>query len=81
MWKRDMTPQHAAQVIERFLAEDPAYPEEWVDFSETRQQDPRLEGFRKRCDKLSPLVNRPGAMDKSAVAEFRAMIAELRSST
>jgi hypothetical protein len=29
MWKRDMTPEEAAQVIERFLAEAESYPFEW----------------------------------------------------
>jgi hypothetical protein len=30
-------------------------------------------------DKLSPLVNRPGEMDKAAVAELRSIVEELRS--
>jgi hypothetical protein len=77
-WKRDMSPQEAAQVIERFLAETELYPFEWTDFAETKQQDPRVEPYRKRCDKLSPLVNRPGEMDEAAVAELKSMIEELR---
>ena len=78
-WKGDMSPEEAAQVIERFLAETELYPFEWTDFAETRQQDPRVERYRKRCDRLSPLVNRPGEMDKAAVAELRSIIRELRS--
>ncbi len=78
-WKRDMSPEEAAQVIERFLAEAEQYPFEWTDFAETKQQDPRVETYRKRCDKLSPLVNRPGAMDETAVAELKSMIEDLRS--
>jgi hypothetical protein len=78
-WKRDMSPEEAAQVIERFLAETELYPFEWTDFAETRQQDSRVELYRKRCDKLSPLVNRPGAMDEAAVGELRSMIEKLRS--
>jgi hypothetical protein len=80
-WKKDMNPEEAAQVIERFLAETESYPGEWADFAETRQQDPRVEPYRKRCDKLSPLVNRPGEMDEAAAAELRSIIAELRSIT
>jgi|SRR5271165_2267400 len=77
-WKPDMTPEDAAAVIERFLGESPDSIE-WCDFAETKQQEPRVEEYRKRCDKLSPLVNRPGEMDEAAVAELRSMIEELRS--
>jgi hypothetical protein len=75
-----MTPKEAAQVIERFL-DGPGDSIEWCDFAETKQKDPRVELYRKRCDKLSPLVNRPGDMDASAVAELRSIIEELRSTT
>ena len=78
-WKPDMSPEEAAQVIERFLAETELYPFEWTDFAETKQQDPRVELYRKRCDKLSPLVSRPGEMDRTAVVELRSIIEKLRS--
>jgi hypothetical protein len=52
---------------------------EWCDFAETPQRDPAVERYRKRCDKLSPLVNRPGEMDEAAVAELRSIIEVLRS--
>lgn len=78
-WKGNMSPKEAAQVIERFLAETELYPFEWTDFAETKQQDPRVERYRKRCDKLSPLVNRPGEMDKVAVEELRSIVEELRA--
>ena len=77
-WKPDMTPEEAAQVIERFV-DGPGHSIEWCDFAETRQQDPRVERCRRRCDQLSPVVNRPGEMDKTAVAELRSIIHELRS--
>jgi hypothetical protein len=73
-----MTPLEASQVIERFL-DGPGDSIEWCDFAETRQRDERVERYRKRCDKLSPLVNRPGEMEKMAVAELRSMIEELQS--
>jgi hypothetical protein len=79
-WKPDMTPEEAAGVIERFI-DGPGDSIEWCDFAETRQKDLRIEGYRKRCDKLSPLVNRPGEMDATAVAELRTIIKELRSMT
>jgi len=77
-WKPDMTLEEAAGVIERFLGEMPDSIE-WCDFADTRQRDPIVERYRKRCDKLSPLVNRPGEMDTKAVAELRSIIEELRS--
>jgi hypothetical protein len=73
-----MTPAEAAAVIDRFLGET-SDSIEWCDFAETRQQDPRVEKYRKRCDKLSPLVNRPGEIDEAAVTELRSIIQELRS--
>ena len=77
MWKRDMTPEEAAQLIERFLGETPDSIE-WCDFSETPQRDPAVERYRKRCDVLSPFVNRPGDMDRAAVEELTSIAAELR---
>ncbi len=79
-WKPDMTPEEAAGVIERFI-DGPGDSIEWCDFAETRQKDPRIEGYRSRCDKLSPLINRPGEMDPASVAELRTIIQELRSMT
>jgi len=73
-----MSAEEAAGVIERFI-EGPGDSIEWCDFAETRQKDPRIERYRKRCDKLSPLINRPGEMDEAAVAELKSMIRELRS--
>jgi len=40
-----MSPEDAAQVIERFLAETEQYPFEWTDFAETKQQDPVVETY------------------------------------
>jgi hypothetical protein len=77
-WKPNMTPEEAALVIERFI-DGPGDSIEWCDFAETRQQNPRVELYRKRCDRLGPLVNRPGDMDKNAVAELRSIIKQLRS--
>jgi len=79
-WKSDMTVEEAAQVIDRFL-DGPSDSIEWCDFVETSQQDPTVERYRKRCDDLSPLVNRPGEMDEAAVVELRSIIAELRAAT
>lgn len=79
-WKPDMTPEEAAGVSERFI-DDSGDSIEWCDFAETKQTDPRVEKHRKRCDKLSPLVNRPGEMDGRAVAELRSIIQNLRLMT
>jgi hypothetical protein len=79
-WKPDTTPEEAAAIIERFLGETPDSIE-WCDFAGTPQRDRTVERYRKRCDELSPLVNRPVEMDKAAVAELRSVIHELRSMT
>jgi 16S rRNA processing protein RimM len=78
MWKGDMSPEEAAQVVERFL-DGPSDSIEWCDFAETGQQDARIERYRKRCDELSDLVNCPGERDEAAVAELRSIIKELRN--
>ena len=78
MWKKNMTTGEAAQIIERFLENRSLYPQEWNDFVETPQNDIKLDIYRKRCHQLDPLVNRPGEMDPTAVAELRSMIDELR---
>ena len=75
-----MTPLEIAELIQRFLDEKSHYPEEWVEFAETPQHDKQLDVYRKRCDRLDPLVNRPGEMDPQAVAELRSMVDELRRS-
>jgi hypothetical protein len=79
-WKADLTAEEAAHVIERFL-DGPGDSIEWCDFAETKQNDLRVERYRKRCDELSPLINRPGGMDEAAVVELRSIIEELRSTT
>jgi hypothetical protein len=67
-----------ADIIERFLANASSYPQEWNDFVDCRHPDTRLEVYRKRCDLLDPLVNRPDPQDADAVVELRAMIDDLR---
>jgi hypothetical protein len=67
-----------AQLIERFLEERSLYPQEWSDFVDTRLPDEAMDVYRKRCDELDPLVNRPGEPDAEAVRELRSMIETLR---
>ena len=74
-----MSPEEAAQVIERFLASESDYPQEWNDFVETRQQDQAVELYRKRCYELDPLVNRPDPQEQSAVEELHSIIQKLRN--
>jgi hypothetical protein len=76
--RRDKTRLQIADLIERFLDSTSLYPQEWNDFVESPQRDKKLDVYRKRCDQLDPLVNRPGEMDPTAVAELREMIDELR---
>ena len=73
-----MTALEMADLVERFLDERSLYPQEWGEFVDVPQHDKMLDFYRRRCDQLDPLVNRPGEMDPTAVAELREMIAELR---
>jgi len=67
-----------ADLIERHLDKKWRYPQEWNDFVERSQLNKELDVYRKRCDILDPLVNRPGERDPNAVAELREMIVKLR---
>lgn len=79
MWKKDMSTEEAAQIIERFLNDKyNDYPGEWGDFVDTPQSDPVVECYRKRCRELDPLVNRPGAQDSAALTELKSIIDALR---
>jgi hypothetical protein len=79
--RRNATRIEVADLIERFLGSLLAYPQEWNDFVECRQEDPDIEFYRKKCDKLDPLVNRPDPVDQGALTELRLMAEELRAST
>jgi hypothetical protein len=76
--RRQKTAQDVADIIERFLNEISLYPQEWNDFVECTEPDPRLEAFRKRCEVLDPLVNSHLPEDPNAIAELRTMVKELR---
>jgi len=75
---RMRTPQEMADIIERFLDGKSRYPQEWNGFVEVSQWNKNTDKFRKRCDELDPLVNRPGDQDAEAVSELRSIIKELR---
>jgi hypothetical protein len=76
---RNRTRVEVAELIERFLENRPAYPQEWNDFVECRQRDPTMEAYRRRCYNLDPLVNRPEPVDENAIAELRGILCELRT--
>jgi uncharacterized protein (DUF2062 family) len=71
---------HAADLIERFLENRLRYPQEWNDFVASREENATVEPYRKRCERLDPLVNRPEApRDPGALSELKLIVAELRS--
>jgi hypothetical protein len=76
---RKRTQSEVAELIERFLENRLAYPQEWNDFVEHRERDPVVEAYRKRCYDLDPLVNRPDPVDEDALAQLRSILQELRS--
>lgn len=46
VWKRDMSAEEAAGVIERFLTDRCTYPQEWNDVVERRQSKKEIESYR-----------------------------------
>jgi hypothetical protein len=77
-FRKPMTADEIADVIERFLDGSSAYPQEWNDFVECPHAEPQLDSYRKRCDVLDPEVNCPDPQDPAAIVELRKMVAELR---
>jgi hypothetical protein len=73
-----LKPFEAADLIERFLNGKELYPQEWNDFVDGVRVEQSVESYRKRCDALDPLVNRPGTADSTAVEELRTIVSELR---
>ena len=73
-----LKPSEAADLIERFLSEKELYPQEWNDFVYGVRVERSAEPYRRRCDTLDPLVNRPGTPDSTAVEELRRIVSELR---
>ena len=80
MWKKEMSVEEAAQLIERFLnSQYEGYPGEWSDFVDSPQRDKIVERYRKRCYELDPLVNRPGVQDQTANDELKTIVDALGS--
>lgn len=77
MGKR-LTPTEAADLIERFLDGKERYPQEWNDFIDGLSVEDRVEPYRKTCDHLDSLVNRPDGPDPEAVSEIRNIVSALR---
>lgn len=78
---RNATKAEVADLIDRFLENRLAYPQEWNDFVECSQKDPDVEVYRKNCAEFDPLVNCPDPVDQDALTELRLMAQELRAST
>ena len=78
---RMRTRVEVADLIQRFLENRPAYPQEWNDFVECSQRDPTVESYRKRCYNLDTLVNHPEPIDENAIAELRGILQELRTAS
>ncbi|HKF69562.1 MAG TPA: hypothetical protein VKB36_23615 [Vicinamibacterales bacterium] len=79
MWKSRLNRDEVADLIERFLENRSRYPQEWNDFVDTPQLDGVIEDYRRQCDELDPLVNRPGEPDPDAVVRLKSIIEHLRS--
>jgi len=77
--RKVLTEDQMASINERFLDNTSLYPQEWNDFVECALEDKKLDKFRKQCDELDPLVNRPGPPDEDAIRELRKIAIELRT--
>ncbi len=81
------TSDQVADIIERFLSDTQRYPQEFNDFMDYRLSDPKLDGYRKRCEILhTDFEPRRGEdpqqhaqREAAAVRELERMVAELRS--
>ena len=76
---KDLAATEVANIIERFLNGTERYPQEWNDLVDSRTVEPQIEMYRKRCDELDPLVNRPEPADPAALEELRQIVSTLRS--
>lgn len=67
-----------ADLIERFLQDRLAYPQEWNDFVDTSQRSAEMDGYRKICYAIDPSVNCQGQQDDVSLDELRKIIERLR---
>lgn len=72
-----VTAEEAAGIIERFLADNSKYPQEWNDFVDSMRVEAGVEEFRERCDELNPMVNCPDPRDEPALVELREIATKL----
>lgn len=79
MWKKNMTSEEVAQLIERFLDNQSLYPQEWNDFVDTPQTSPVIEAYRRQCEDLEHRFNYQSEPDEIALAQLQEMIVRLRS--
>jgi hypothetical protein len=50
---RDKTAAELADLIERYLSNRCTYPQEWNDFVDCSNRDPKLDAFRRQCEIIS----------------------------
>jgi hypothetical protein len=79
MTRKVLGPADAADVIERFLENRSAYPQEWNDFIESRSVDADIRKYQQRSYELDPLVNTPGQPNVAALRELKSIVATLRA--
>ena len=77
--KRDLTRGQIADLVERFLDDRLANPQEWTDFVECRQRSAQMDEYRRICDELDPLINSHEPQDPDAIKRARALVFELRN--
>jgi hypothetical protein len=85
---REKTVGEIADLIDRFLSNQLAYPQEWSDFTDCSNRDPKLDVFRKQCEVISSALetHRPPSLDlnrderrQDAIDDLKRVAAELRA--
>jgi hypothetical protein len=79
MSRRELSEKQIADLIERFLNSQLAYPQEWNDFIECSQETVQMDRYRKVCYELDPLVNSHEPQDPVALEKLRNLVIELRN--
>ena len=79
MSRRDLSREQIADLIERFLNNRLAYPQEWNDFIEGSQKSVQMDCYRKVCYEFDPLVNNHEPQDRMALEKLWNLIIELRN--
>jgi hypothetical protein len=79
MSRRDLSREQIADLIERFLNNQLAHPQEWNDFIDCSQKSVQMDRYRKVCYEFDPLVNSHEPQDLVALERLQNLVIELQN--